>query len=494
MSTQTQALTLPTPPMPRFKGSSWVWGSADDFAADALGTLMQAHREHGDTVASRFGPIPVVMVSNPADVQRMLVDNRANYTKRTYPYSILRLLLGNGLVTSEGSHWLRQRRIAQPAFHKDRMHALSPMITQMAQDLATTWETAASRHEVRDILNDMTLVTLRIAGHALISQDLGGQAGEVGSALTDAQRYVDHRLNSPLSLPLWVPTARGRTFRQARKMLFGLVNDVIARRRAAGGAGDDMLSMMMNAKDPETGESMSDVQLADEVLTTLMAGHETTSNMLAWTFYRLSLHPDVMRRVQEELRTVLAGRAPTLADLPRLTYLDAVLKESLRLHPAVWILDRYAEADDVLGGFKVRKGTTVISSPWVTHRHPALWKNPEGFDPDRWFTPEVKSLHRLAYFPFSSGQRKCIGDTLALLEAPLIMATLLQRFSPTLEPGHPVVPETLVTLRPKFGMRMAIERSPHAAALPLAAAPAAVASGKNAEAAAAGCPFHAAAP
>lgn len=444
---------------PVFAGSSWLLGSAQDFARDPLSTLLQAQREHGDVVATRFAYLPVMVVSSPADIQRVLVDNRQNYTKTTYPYQILRNLLGNGLVTSEGAFWLRQRRIAQPAFQRERVNAFSGMITSVAQDMAATWADSASRREVRDVLDDMTLVTLRVAGFSLISQDLKGVAGGVGAALTVAQRWVDHRLNNLTSPPLFVPTARNRAFRAARAELTALIQKVIGERRAQQDKGNDLLGMLMAAKDPETGESMSDAQLADELLTILMAGHETTSNMLAWTFYRLSLHPEITRRLTAELQEVLGGRTPTLEDLPRLTYLDAVLKESMRLHPPVWILDRMAEADDVLGGYLVKKGTTVITSPYLTHRHPALWRNPEGFDPDRWFTPEVKSLHRLAYFPFSVGQRKCVGDTLALLEAPIILATLLQQVTPELVPGHRVEPETLVTMRPKYGMRMVMRRT-----------------------------------
>jgi cytochrome P450 len=474
---------------PVFKGSSMLFGSAGDFAADPLTTLLAAQREYGDMVATRFAHLPVMVVAAPADIQRVLVDNRQNYTKTTYPYQILRNLLGNGLVTSEGSFWLRQRRIAQPAFQRERINAFAGMITTVAQDMATLWADSASRREVREVLDDMTLVTLRVAGFSLISQDLKGVAGGVGAALTVAQRWVDHRLNALGSPPLFVPTARNRAFKKARAELFGLIQGVIAQRRADKDPSTaDLLGMLMTAKDPETGESMSDAQLADELLTILMAGHETTSNMLTWTLYRLSLHPEVTRRLLAELQGVLGGRSPTVEDIPRLPYLDAVFKETMRLHPPVWILDRMAEADDVLGGCLVKKGTTVITSPYLTHRHPGLWRNPEGFDPDRWFTPEVKSLHRLAYFPFSVGQRKCVGDTLALLEAPIILATLLQAVTPELVQGHKVEPETLVTMRPKYGMRMVMRRTEQQhAALPPASATSDVAK----EAAAAGCPFHA---
>lgn len=484
MSASVEAMTQQTPRAPRYRGSSLLWGATPEFATEALHTMVRVQREFGDVVRTRFGPIPIIMVSKPADIQRVLVDNRQNYTKRTYPYQILKLLLGNGLVTSEGAFWLKQRRIVQPSFHRDRMAQFSTMITDVATDMTRTWEGAAQRRETRDILTDMTLITLRVAGFALLSEDLGKDADGVGEALTGAQRYVDHRLNYVLSPPLWVPTRRNRQFKQARALLFGLVGRVLEQRRAAGGGGKDLLGTLLEAKDPETGETMTQPQLLDELVTILMAGHETTSNALAWTLYRLSMHPDVARRVRQELHEVLADRPPALEDLRKLVYLDAVLKESMRLHPPVWIMDRYAEADDVLGGYAVPKGTTVITSPYVTHRHPGYWSNPEGFDPDRWFTPEVKKLPKLAYFPFSVGQRKCVGDTLALLEAPLILATLLQKFAPELEQGHPVVPETLVTLRPKFGMRMAIKAAPaveaHRQADPAG----------DSQAEAAGCPVH----
>ena len=490
MTTATQEMAVRAPAAPYFKGSSRLMGAAPDFAADSLATLLRAHREHGDTVSMRFAHMPIMVCANPADIQRVLVDNRANYTKNTYPYQVLRLLLGNGLVTSEGSFWLRQRRTVQPAFHRDRMLGFAGMITNVSTDMAQTWEQAAARHETRDVLEDMTLVTLRIAGYSLISRDLAAEAGGVGAALTVAQRYVDFRLNSPFSPHIAVPTRRNREFKDARRMLRGLVERVIVERRSAPSSDADLLGLLMAAKDPETGATMGDEQLADEVLTILMAGHETTSNALAWTLYRLSMHPDVMRKVLAEIDLVLGDRTPTAEDLPRMPYLDAVLKESMRVHPPVWIMDRWAENDDVLGGFHVKKGTTVITSPYLTHRHPALWRNPEGFDPERWFTPEVKALPRLAYFPFSIGQRKCVGDTLALLEAPLILATLLQKATVELVHGHPVEAETLITMRPKHGMKMVLHpREKRPGAAPQVAAPAAM---TPEEAAAAGCPHHAA--
>lgn len=483
MSSQVAALVAGPAKAPRFKGSSWLLGAVAEFATDPLNTLMRMHREHGDTVSFRMGPYPVLMVANPADVQRVLVDNRANYTKKTYPYEVLRLLLGNGLVTSEGAFWLKQRRTVQPSFQRDRMASFAGMITDVAQDMARVWEGAAARREVRDVLQDMTLVTLRVAGLSLISQDLAAEADGVGPDLTDAQHFVNNRMNQVVATPMWLPTPANRKFKAVKKRLFGLVERALAQRHASGEDAPDLLGALMKAKDPETGETMSDAQLADEVLTILMAGHETTSNALTWTFYRLSQHPEVARKLRQELRSVLGDRRITLADLRNLPYLDAVLKESMRIHPPVWIMDRWAEADDTLGGFHVAKGTTVLTSPYVTHRHPALWQNPEAFDPERWFTPEVKALPKLAYFPFSAGQRKCVGDTLALLEAPIILATLLQKASLELEPGHPVVPEPLVTMRSKFGMRMVIKPVP-------TGEPARAEDATPKAAVAAGCPFH----
>ncbi len=431
-------------------------GAWSPLRADPLRFLTETAERHGDVVGFRIGPVRAMLLRHPDAIKHVLVDNNHNYDKQTRAYDVLRQFLGNGLLTSEGDFWRRQRRIAQPAFHRKRIASFAQTMVCDTLDMLARWDDDAGLGRSIDMAHEMMALTLRIVGKTLLSTDVHDAADQVGGAVTVLNEWADRALDS--LLPIGFPTPSTLRAKDAARTLDRIIGEIIARRRA-GEQAEDLLGMLMETRDAETGEAMTDRQLRDEVMTIFLAGHETTANSLAWTFYLLSTHPDVERRVRAELEAVLGGRPPQLDDLAAMPYLQQVIKESMRLYPPAWIVDRNTIADDEIMGYRVPAGTMLLMSPWVTHRHPALWPNPEGFDPERFTAAAEAARPRYAYFPFGGGPRQCIGNGFATMEAGLILATVLQRFRPWLVPGHPVVPEPLITLRPRGGLPMGLRRA-----------------------------------
>ena len=432
--------------------STGLLGMLPEMRDDPIGLFLRAREAHGDVVRLRLGPYPAMFIYHPDHVHHVLAGNAANYAKQTRGYQMLRLVVGNGLVTSEGSFWKRQRRIAQPAFHRERIAGFHDVFVRASEDVVARWTGASGPI---DVAQEMNRLTLRIAGETLFGVDLSGDQDEVGQALTVVLHRFNDLVGSAMPWPELWPTKKNREFRAAMATMDRVVGDIIAERRKDPRPRNDLLAMFMEVKDEDTGESMSDAELRDEVMTMLLAGHETTANALAWTFWHLSKHPDVGRRLAAELDTVLGDRpSPGLEHVRALTYTGQVLNESMRLNPPVWALARKAVEDDEIGGYHVPKGTFVFMSQYAIHRHPDLWENPEGFDPDRF--AGKPSRPRYAYFPFSGGQRQCIGDMFAQMEAVVVLSVLWRRFRFDLVPGHEVVPEPSVTLRPKYGVRMTL--------------------------------------
>jgi cytochrome P450 len=427
-------------------------GSLREFTEDKLGFILRAHARFGDTVRLRMTAVHTIMVSDPADVQRVLADNYKNY-KKPFVYRVLRLLVGNGLITADGDEWLKNRRTLQPGFHRQHMHAMVQTMVETAREECDALAVQPSL----PVFDAMMRLTLRIAGLTLVSVDLARDALQFGDAFVRVLEYFDYRMATPLAPPSWVPTTRNRELRAAVTKLREMGQRVIAERKGSRG---DLLDLLLAAKDPETGASLGTVQIVDEVLTMLLAGHETTATTLAWALYFLTQHPAHAARVYDEVRAVLGDRAATAEDLAKLTFTEAFLKETMRVRPPVWLLQRRAAADDVLGGFRIRRGDFVVVSPWAVHRRAASWTEPERFDPARFLGDAQKAIPRFAYIPFSGGPRKCIGDMFATLEATAVLATLLQRLRFTLPAGAAVRPEPLVTLRPSDGLTMGVERAP----------------------------------
>ena len=417
---------------------------------------MNAARDFGDVAYLKIGSRRGFLITNPADVRHVLQDNARNYHKSPL-YAKLRMSLGNGLLTSEDEFWLRQRRIAQPAFHRQRIAALAGVMADAARDTAAQWDGMVSTKEPTDVGEEMMRLTRTVVLRALLGANLGPFARDIDQAWTIINQQIGESFWS-LGLIDRLPTSRHRKFQAARAVLRGAVDHVIRERRRNPSESADLLSMLLGARDEETGEAMTDEQLRVEVTTFLLAGQETTSLALTWTWYLLSQHPLARGRLEDELDTVLNGRLPEYADLANLPYTRMVIDEAMRLYPPAWGFSRQALADDVLGGFQLPRGWLAFIVPYVLHRLPAYWENPDVFDPERFLPEHAADRPKFLYVPFGAGPRQCIGNHFALIEAQLIVATLAQRYRLHLLRGHPVEPWALITLRPRFGMPMIIER------------------------------------
>ena len=422
---------------------------------DRAEAMLDAFTKYGDVVRMHFLGRRVLLFAHPDAVEEILLKKHRLYGKQTPGYARMREFMGNGLLTSEGAFWRRQRRIAQPAFHRKRISGFADAMVRAAADRIEDWERAAETGRVVDVAEDMMAVTLRIVGETLLSSDPTDRAQEIAAAIDAVLHGATERINRPGALPLSVPTRANRRYRRAAETLDRLVFGLIEARRR-GERRDDLLQMLLEARDEETGERMNDQQLRDEVMTMFLAGHETTANMLTWTLYLLSKAPAYARRVVAEAQAVLGDRNPSFEDVAKLTFTKQVLQESMRVLPPVWAIGRSPEEDDVVQGVTVPKGTLVFLICYVTHRHPDFWEKPEVFDPDRWTPERVARQHRAQYFPFAAGPRMCIGSGFAMMEAQLMLPMFLRRYRFDLVPSHRVEKETLITMRPRFGMRMTL--------------------------------------
>ncbi|MEM9864126.1 MAG: cytochrome P450 [Myxococcota bacterium] len=428
--------------------------------AAMLRQFIELRRRYGDVVRFEFGSLDTHLVSSPELIRQILQASHHDFSKLTRGVYKLRLVLGNGLLTSSGPSWLRNRRIAQPAFHRKRIASFAGTMGRCAGEMVQAW----SDGEEPDIHEEMMKVTLRIIGLTMLSLDVTERADEIGSAVSFMIEDVNRRLNAPVDLPPPIPTPRNRALQASIETLDRVVLGAVERRRKEP-AKNDLLGLFMDATDEETGEQMNDAQLRDEVMTIFLAGHETTANALSWALYLLGKHPLVTERLHAEVDEVFGegdlffapmdeeARADALMEASkRLVYCEKVLKEAMRLYPPAWMTGRCPVGDQVLDGYHLPDGSLILTSPFIVHRHPEYWDNPEAFDPER-FTPErEKARDRFAYFPFGGGPRICIGNHFAMLEAKLILAALALRFEA--EPIREAELEPLITLRPKDGMPM----------------------------------------
>jgi cytochrome P450 len=424
---------------------------------NALQTLHRAAMEFGDVVRMRFAGVTAHMISSPDGVQHVLVENSKNYGKQTRGFIKLREILGDGLLTAEGETWRRHRRIAQPAFHRQRLASFADTMVREAERTAERWSALSDSGERVDVAQEMAGLTLQIIGRTMLSRDVALEADRVGRALTHLLHAANLRMSSLLDLPQSLPTPGNLRFAAALRTLDGVVQQIIAERRRATERPEDLLTLLLESGDEETGERMNDRQLRDEAMTIFLAGHETTANALTWAFYLLSHHPSVGRALRLELERELTGK-PSLSALPRLRLTRTVIEEALRLYPPAWLISRSVVDDDEIGGFHIPARSIVFVSPFIVHRDPRIWENPEGFDPDRFAPERSSSLPRGAYFPFGAGPRQCIGANFALMEAQLVLATLWRSFRFDLVPGHPIEPEPSITLRARYGMPMTVHR------------------------------------
>ena len=444
-------LTAQVPPGPR---GNVVLGSIGDIYRDRLRFVLDVAGTYGDVARYRVAHMRMYQVSSPEGVGRILHDNHRNYSKDVATFGTLRLFLGNGLFTSDGDFWRRQRRLAQPAFHRRRVAAFGGLMTDATLEMLDHWRPLADRGQPLDVGAEFSRLTMEVVTRALFSTSVEGDISTIGRAIATLLDDVTFRFTFPFYPPLRVPTPRNRRFLAARAALDEVVYGIISGRRRSPGEHDDLLALLMEARDEDSGEGMSDKQLRDEVITLFLAGHETTANALTWASYLLSTHVDVARRLKAEVDEELEGRVPTASDVANLPYTRMVIDETLRLYPPAWITNRRAIEDDMVSGYQIPAGAIVSISPYVTHRDPALWENPEGFDPDRFSLERAAGRPHYAYFPFGGGPRQCIGKGFALMEATLVLALLYQRCKMHLVPGRKVETEALATLRPRYGMWM----------------------------------------
>lgn len=432
-----------------------VLGSLLEVRRDMLSFFERASRL-GDIVELKFPGRVAFLFRHPDHAKHIFVDHYRNYGKQTRGYQLLRMVLGQGLVTSEGDFWRRQRRIAQPAFQHGRIAPFGEIMSEETERMLDRWDREGPAS--LDLDRAMMTLTLTIVGRALMSADLSDESDAVGRAVTVMLRQTIYRLTHPLMLPLGFPTAKNRSFLSARAELDRLVYGIIeARRREGQPAKPDLLAMLMEAKDEETGEGMSDLQLRDEVMTMVLAGHETTANALNWTFLLLAQHPEIGARLDEELGGL--GKGPLgVNDLSRLRYTEAVIKEAMRLYPPVWLIARSATGPDVIDGVAIPAGAMCFVSPWIYHRDERYFDAPLEFRPERFLGAAEEAIGKYSYFPFALGPRVCIGNGFAMMEARLLLAAIRRRYHFTLAPDAKVELEPSVTLRPRHGLKMRLTR------------------------------------
>jgi cytochrome P450 len=447
--TQLQARNAPGPSFTSFLTDTCK------FRRDPLGSFLRYTLRFGDVVRYR-GLWITHQITHPEHIQQVLQTNASNYRKGR-DYSILKLSLGEGLLTSDGALWQRQRRMTQPAFQSNQIARFMPIMHQQSQVMLDEWLTRANHGEVFDILPELMRLTLSIVSRALFTTSLDYDLDCIQQALTVGRNYSVERAWSIVRIPQWFPTPGNRRHHASLAGFHAVVDRVIAERRRSREPVNDLLTLLMQAQD-ENGAFMPAKQLRDEVATLLTAGHETTTLVLAWVLYLISTRPEVIEQIGAEL-AFLNGRAPGYDELSRLRYLRMVVEETMRLYPPVWVLSRTAVSNDVIGGFQIPAGSEILIFPCVTHRHPRWWHDPERFCPERFVPQNSTSRPRGAYLPFGAGPRTCVGLNFAMTEILVVLALLLQRFRVQLavNPAE-ITPEPSVTLRPNPGVPVRLLR------------------------------------
>ncbi len=431
---------------------AWFGAGLKELRRDRL-EFVRNLAQYGDISRWQLiGPIQFYMLNHPDYVHEVLVKQRDVFIKEPEDLKQLRRFLGNGLLTNEGADHRRQRKLIQPAFHHQRLKSYAATMVEFGEALLRTWTSGA----VLNIDAEMTKLTLEIVAKVLFSANVSeAEAAAVSAALDELQAAMTQLEQMVVPVPEWVPIPANRRIRAATSIIDKVVYRVIEERRSSGAEHVDLLDTLLHTRYEDNGELMSVQQVRDEVITLFLAGHETTANALTWTFYLLAQHRDAVERLHAELDSVLAGRSPTVDDLPNLTWTEMIIKESLRLYPPAWGLSlRVSQTEVQLGPYTLPAKSAVGIFPYTLHRDPRWWPNPERFDPER-FTPEAeRSRPRYAYIPFGGGDRICIGNAFAMMEATLLLATLAQRFDLYLQPNQTVELEPLITLGPADGIWM----------------------------------------
>jgi cytochrome P450 len=445
----TVAYRLPPGPRP-FISTSNIFA----MHRDRFGFITRLARDYGDLVYFKLGQQPVFLLNHPDYIRDVFVTHNKNFMKGEGLQRAKRLL-GEGLLTSEGDVHRRQRRLAQPAFHRQQIAGYAATMVDYAARMRDLWKDG----ETLEIWREMTHLTLAIAGKTLFDADVESEADEIGEALTSLMSLFNATSLPFVRLLEKLPLPGVKRFHQARERLDATIYRMIDERRRNGGERGDLLSMLIQARDEEgDGTGMTDLQLRDEMMTIFLAGHETTANALTWTWYLLSQNPEVEAKLHREVDEVLEGRLPSAEDYPNLSYTEMVFAESMRLYPPAWIIGRRALNEYQINEYFIPARSILLMSQWLMHRNEKYFPDPLKFDPERWRPEARESRPKFSYFPFGGGPRLCIGEHFAWMEGALVIATMAQRWKMRLVEGHPVEPQPIVTLRPKYGMKMIVER------------------------------------
>lgn len=419
-----------------------------------MGYLTDCVRKYGDAVSFRFFNVPICLLVHPDYIEYVLVTNQSNFVK-SRDYRVLSLVMGEGLLTAEGEAWRRQRRLVQPAFHHENIVEYGKVMVDCAGRILDTWEDGV----VRDIHKDMTHLTLEVVTRSLFGTTVLDRADDVATGLHCMMEEFTWHANLSFILPDFLPLPVRRRLRRGIRLMDDVFYSIIRTRRVNPSDQNDLLGALLNMRHPD-GRPMSERELRDEMMTLLLAGHETTAVALSWTWYLLALNNQTETKLHDELNAVLGDRDPTVADIPRLRYTEWVIKEAMRLYPPAWGIGRRALADFEVGGYRLPAGTNIFLMQWITHRDERFFPEPESFRPERWDESiEGNNLPRFAYFPFGGGPRKCIGASFAMMEAVLVLATLARRFRLEVAPDARVELLPSLTLRPRFGIRMLVRKT-----------------------------------
>jgi cytochrome P450 len=437
---------MPSNALPPGPKGTLIGGNVRQWAARRINFFRDVAGEYGDLASFRFGPKRIFLASHPDLIEQVLVTDAKHYVKH-FGARMYKPVLGNGLVTSEGDFWLRQRRLSQPAFLKQRVHSYAPLMAELTERMLASWQPGTAI----DVHFEFSTLTSVIALKTLFDLDDPGDRERFTDTLRTAFSLMSDRFRSLLRIPLWFPTPANLKLRTAVRELNAVVDGFITQGRAREGSGTDLLSRLVAAQDAD-GTRMTDRQLREEAMTLYLAGHETTALTLSWSWYLLSQHPQVEEKLVGEWRAVLNGRTPTAHDVPHLPYTEAVITEAMRVYPPVYLIGREATTDLELGGYRVKKGYTVFMSQWVSHKDPRYFPDPDTFRPERWEDGLAKRIPKYAYYPFGGGPRVCIGNTFALMEAALILAAVGQRYRFTLDPDAVIDVNPQITLLPLHGI------------------------------------------
>jgi len=439
------------PPGP--KGLPFL-GSLVDYFSDMLGFLKRVSDEYGDIVYYKLGSRKMYLLNNPEHIKDVLVTNNHNFEK-SRALKRTKIILGEGLLTNEGEPHIKQRRTIQPVFHHQRIKSYGDVMADYASRVGEDWQNGS----VVNIHKEMMKLTLYIVSKTIFDSDMESESDEIGQCLTGLVTLFPQMIFPYSEYLDNLPLPANRRFQNAKSKLDKIIYGLIEERRTNPGDKTDLLSMLLEAKDEEGGcEGMTDEQVRDEALTLFLAGQESTANSLVWTWYLISTHPQVGKKIFDEINSVLNGRLPNLDDLGKLSYTQNVFKEALRLYPPAWAVARHVKEDYEVGGYVIPAGADIFMSQYVVHRDPRLYREPDRFIPERWSSDETKDLPRFAYFPFGGGTRRCIGEPFAWMEGVILIATIASKWKMKLVPHQKIVPQALITIRPKNGMNMILEK------------------------------------